>query len=823
MFDLTNNAFFLLKAEFSSSTMDISELVEDAEFDGRSSLEELQRAQRELVAPASRVKAELSWLPELSSSQVVTALTFLEQNDTEQLLAYTETFPSLAKANLIAHLLGRTFSSQSVETLIHVWNEVETTDLMTFLNEMRRRASLPDVQEEQVHDQIAILRQRHAKVAAAAIWKTADAGKIMTDIVETEIKFTSNLTFLGLVIHAYDKESEPKLSTLAASIDEQITAAEKVDETLSKHIATIKNLLHKWDEINQPVQLYQQAQGQEERRSKKIFEKLRSLSLDLANNHGRHSEARRLSEALLSTFPELISVAETLKSDISVLDEIMEAETHEQKLQPLIESCERAKRDPLKLRKALIRYGFMPYDKGLLKDIVAAYDNASEVNIELACAIIRNLSLFLNNDLDDTETAFRFIHAFLEKNGDELPENIFNILHEGQSTLLKNWKIQQLKRTGDNLKAAISILDDLIYLSEEEERNNFINLKSALERRVRQRKAKLLLMAGIAVVVAVVALSNYSAPHDGISSRPPSSTAYDRTQDSTGNITSVNTAPPPVTRKDTSTSENSRFYTAGEVTRCFEQEKFLEYLRQRVNGYDENEVARFNNLINAYNSRCGSYQYDPADLDGARQAVVRMDGQIRSDVETTITAWRTHTAPAQEQPAHSQGSETPSPTANTTTDLYRYITDTDLYGGDLTQDGYKNIQLSQCEAICTADDECRGYTYLVSKSWCWPKSSETQTITGKKGLVSAMKSKSKPPQSPKTSYQRLISTDLYGGDLTPQGVKGLSVAQCELLCTTTSGCRGYTYFSAQSQCWLKSENVRREYGKAGLTSGIQLN
>ena len=65
--------------------------------------------------------------------------------------------------------------------------------------------------------------------------------------------------------------------------------------------------------------------------------------------------------------------------------------------------------------------------------------------------------------------------------------------------------------------------------------------------------------------------------------------------------------------------------------------------------------------------------------------------------------------------------------------------DTDLFGGDLTQDGHRGVSLGVCEVICASSSECRGYSYVLDKSWCWPKFDVSEPLPGRPGLMSAVK------------------------------------------------------------------------------------
>ena len=50
----------------------------------------------------------------------------------------------------------------------------------------------------------------------------------------------------------------------------------------------------------------------------------------------------------------------------------------------------------------------------------------------------------------------------------------------------------------------------------------------------------------------------------------------------------------------------------------------------------------------------------------------------------------------------------------------------DLFGDDITERGFKGISVPECENLCSSNNECVAYTYIVSKSWCFIKNGEGQ-------------------------------------------------------------------------------------------------
>lgn len=76
-----------------------------------------------------------------------------------------------------------------------------------------------------------------------------------------------------------------------------------------------------------------------------------------------------------------------------------------------------------------------------------------------------------------------------------------------------------------------------------------------------------------------------------------------------------------------------------------------------------------------------------------------------------------------------------------TGDVWKSMTkfpDIDIVGADLTQKGIQNITFDECQEICTEYVQCKAVSYVISRQWCWPKSSsEKKRPTA--GVISAEK------------------------------------------------------------------------------------
>ena len=342
--ELLANPFWILKAEYSTTISGISDLLEDAEFEEEFDVQTLYQAQQSLVTPRERLVAEISWLPELSRSQIAKAMEAVGSSDHGSLSAEIDHFPEIAKANILAQALTATNHPDSlIQPLSNCWDSTDTTGLTDFLNHNRTIAGIPSLNTEQIEEALSGLSAYHAKVAADAIWGSGVPGSKMNSIVEAELARHKDGLFLKKFVREYDKNSESTLFEISDSIDNAALNCIPPDEKLGEYIRELSALLFQWDEINQPVQLFEQSIGHEEPRSRELFKKLRELCLGLANEHGCYEEALQLSEALLRTFPELESVAETLRQDVADLEDLLEQSKENEKLQPLIDACAAAK------------------------------------------------------------------------------------------------------------------------------------------------------------------------------------------------------------------------------------------------------------------------------------------------------------------------------------------------------------------------------------------------------------------------------------------------------------------------------------------------
>ena len=642
-FDLTSSAFHILKVNYDSDRSDIAELVDDAEFDEIFDPAQIQRAQQSLLTPMTRLEQELSWLPELSQTQVSGVFDLIKSGDEVKLTEASVYFPELAKANVLAHLCGvGDVTDDLIHSMAKAWDEIDSTHTYNAINNSRAKSGFPSIDEQQFLNALKDLESRHASTAAIGLWRLHRPGEAMERIVEAELKRSPSSTFLERFVRSYDNLSEIDLVRISDDIDGCIDRVKANNESLSILVAKIADLLVKWDDINQPVQFYEQQQGHEEGRSKRIYEKLWGLCLELANDRREFSEARRLSEALLRTFPELESVAEVLKGDVAQLETLDEQQKQHQHVEPLIAACEAAKTQLPKVKKTLARNGFSQTSKGPISDILAAFKAALSAMADksIAFVVVRDLALYINNDRNDPETAFGLVDGLLSYAGARPSKELSEKLEEERAVLHRNWKMNELDKNAGNLTAMLQTVDDMLKYARGSERSELQQLKSKIERKRLGKKLKWGVYASIVAVIGFFVIGSMGqishTQKDG-HSRPASRTTYQPSTPRVATPTQTPTPPPTTTQETMPPVGQGLALNRSQVRYCVFQGQRLDAIRSLTS--TNYQIDRFNRLIDDFNTRCSNYRYRSGVLSSIQREARENASELQADARKTVASW----------------------------------------------------------------------------------------------------------------------------------------------------------------------------------------
>lgn len=141
-----------------------------------------------------------------------------------------------------------------------------------------------------------------------------------------------------------------------------------------------------------------------------------------------------------------------------------------------------------------------------------------------------------------------------------------------------------------------------------------------------------------------------------------------------------------------------------------------------------------------------------------------------------------------------------------TTDIY-YFAEGELRQIDLSADAPDFVALQLAAKALIAADPA-----VVSRFGASVSPTEPAPATQDPNV-----SMSAPPAPPAQSI--FEGTDFFGADLSPKGVRGVSLAECEQICRNTTACAAWSYVHETRWCWPKAA-VSNISMAVGITSGI---
>lgn len=411
-FNLRDNAFHLLRVNATTPMGEIASACEDAILDGRHVSEDrLAQAQKSLTTPKLRLVEEVSGILDTSGNAIDSLIEALEGVNWRERL---KSLSDLSKGNGVAHRCGYISKNADgthtgdgmaeLEFLVNAQHGVDPKTTMDSINEARSAAgNIPLASETHIKEALKVLRERHRSVALDLICASHHPGEVMTRVAQ-KYRYVPGPSgsFIKELVRSYDGWSAPRLRQIEDKIDKAV-ARLKTNPNNAVALVKIKEQLAKWDEYSQPSQLIDEAQGLDEDRSRKLFEKLRGLALELANEQENYEAALKLTTAMLDTFPELPAASELLAKDMSVLKSNAEAESGRLvenklgKIAKLMELVEWIRKNPEQASASLTRdagAGIGLSLRNTLEDIVADPSLAAHEGVWLS---VRGVAVELHN------------------------------------------------------------------------------------------------------------------------------------------------------------------------------------------------------------------------------------------------------------------------------------------------------------------------------------------------------------------------------------------------------------------------------------------
>lgn len=606
-------------------------------------------AQQQLVSPNQRLTAEVSYLPELSDAQTSNMLQSIEDDSIVKSWPEFVHFPELARANILAHVAASAPADlEMIFALMDAWRDFEPDDILRFLGGSRKRAGFPPADPAMLEAALGDLRKQHAVAAINGVMLSTYPGLLMTALVEHYAEAGQEAPLLAAMVNEYDRATEGSLARIGAALEACADAIATEPKNAPKEIMKIPGLLAEWDDINQPVQLYEQSKGHEEGRSKKVAIMLRSVSISLANDESDYVSALKIVEALLQTFPELESLAEQLKGDVSDLERLEAESEFAKEISGLVKAFEIANKN-IKSFGNIMSEGVLSSSSRPLGPFVSEFKklHAQKEYSAVCWNLVRLLGLELNNEADNPWASWFFIDNMMSKFGNSLPSKTRALLNADKNTAFKNWKFRELqteKRSGKS----ISIIDEMLPISTREESVQFRDMRRRLVGRRFWGWVKA--SAGIGVVglvfgsVIVDTIESNSRRAYSSAAASPAKMGSASSQNNSNSVSSSST------NSDRSSATKSiletpptagltRAFSRAEIRYCAYQGERINYLRPMIDNYSGYQIDRFNALIDDHNARCGNYTYYEIDNAAVQREVFGKAATFRFDAFNIFESW----------------------------------------------------------------------------------------------------------------------------------------------------------------------------------------
>jgi len=291
-----------------------------------------------LTNPRQRISAEISWLPGLAPGRTTDVIKQIA-DDPSELVRSINNYNPLVRCNISGSYIEHHFNTLSQDSakkwiiyIAETYELIDLNDIVLVLNEDRTVAKVAKIQNyDDVETELDSRKQFLVSVSMRLIRAAKEPDIILADILQATLDKNGEIPNLlecmvedyRLEVQKYLEQYEEKLDAIIENITKQADLIEGPSKQLTIMIDQFIDVLTQWDQIAQPIQLVSQSRGVDDDMSYAMARKTRDMSLYLANSHGLHAEAKKISKLSSSVFQELPQFSETLEQDVSALDGII--------------------------------------------------------------------------------------------------------------------------------------------------------------------------------------------------------------------------------------------------------------------------------------------------------------------------------------------------------------------------------------------------------------------------------------------------------------------------------------------------------------------
>jgi hypothetical protein len=331
---LQENPFALLGVTTRDDRRRIVELAEERSLELDS--ESCQKARADLTSPRTRLTAEMAWLPGISprkASQLVSALHSDPMSVREEVGV-----PTLAHLNLLAAAFEVVDDKSSADDVAEFIKEmaylveyISAEQVLREVNEDRSASGFPEVKGiDQIESEISERKRFYRNAIKDALNRLPPVTLIdaMTVAVVEATRGGEDHApeLIDELVDTYSAETQGFLEAEAENVIKLIAtvrSSAKAGEGAVKPIADMLEVVaRQWSKVARPIQLSAKARGIKDEPSHELAYSIRSLAIDLFNEHGMLAQSERLTGLIQEIFADLPEIVECVEKDLGALAEI---------------------------------------------------------------------------------------------------------------------------------------------------------------------------------------------------------------------------------------------------------------------------------------------------------------------------------------------------------------------------------------------------------------------------------------------------------------------------------------------------------------------
>lgn len=292
-----------------------------------------QKARTDLTNPRTRLSSEMAWIPGVAPRTAEKMIQTL--SDAPQMVRSELGLPGLARANLMAaacELVDEGEPAASVASFIRdfakVVEGIDPEEVLRDVNEDRAISGFPEVRGTELVEEELVERCRVYRSALKNLLDTMDPAKLVATITEAVTLATDGgnehgPALIDDLVDSYEVETQGFLQkegeNIAALIESVREAAPRGEKAVEPIMSKLEKVARNLDSVAQPIQISAKSRGIVHRPSRDIAYALRSLGIDLNNEHGMLDQAQRMTDLLRDLFAELPEVMERLDEDAEAI------------------------------------------------------------------------------------------------------------------------------------------------------------------------------------------------------------------------------------------------------------------------------------------------------------------------------------------------------------------------------------------------------------------------------------------------------------------------------------------------------------------------